>query len=158
MDPDHRMLNLPIRLPALLLLALSVAGLTGCSVASNATRALPLVPDAPAATAQSSDEGVLAALNGGIIGPVAGNRFSDRDRRRALEAEYRALETAPVGQSVAWSNDRTGFSGEVAAAQAYQVGSQNCRQYTHRVNAGGQQIEARGTACRDENGAWTPLT
>lgn len=157
MEPDHRMPNLLIRLPAILLLALSAASLAGCSAASNATRALPLVPDRPAA-APTGEDGVLAALNGGIIGPAAGNRLSDRDRRRALEAEYRALETAPVGQSVAWSNDRTGFSGEVAAAQAYQVGSQNCRQYTHRVNAGGQQIEARGTACRDENGAWTPLT
>ncbi len=149
--------NLPIRLPALLLLAMSAASLAGCGVASNATRALPLVPDRPA-QAPAGDDGVLAALNGGIIGPVAGDRFSERDRRRALEAEYRALETAPVGQSVAWSNDRSGFSGEVSAAQAYQVGSQNCRQYTHRVNAGGQQIEARGTACRAENGAWTPLT
>lgn len=151
--------NLPIRLPGALLLALSAASLAGCSAASNATRALPLVPDRPsAAQSQPDEDGVLAALKGGIIGPVAGDRLAGRDRRRALEAEYRALETAPVGQSISWSNERSGFSGEVAAAQAYQVGSQNCRQYTHRVNAGGQQIEARGTACRDENGAWTPLT
>ena len=49
-------------------------------------------------------------------------------------------------------------SGEVVAAQPYQVGSQNCRQYTHTVRIDGTPQSARGTACRNEDGSWTPLT
>jgi surface antigen len=101
---------------------------------------------------------VLAALNGGIIGPVIGEQLSRQDRQKALEAEYRALETAPVGRTISWSGERSGLAGEVTAAQAYQVGSQNCRQYTHTVRSSGQPVVARGTACRGADGSWTPLT
>lgn len=138
-----------------LMAALTVA-LAGCTTASTSTRALSLLPggdDAPPA-----ETGVLAALNGGIIGPVVGDQLTRDDRRRALQAEYQALETVPVGRSISWSGERSGLTGEVKAAQAYQVGSQNCRQYTHTVRGGTQPIVARGTACRDSAGAWTPLT
>ena len=78
--------------------------------------------------------------------------MSDSDKQRALEAEYRALEAAPGGQPVVWSG-RT-MSGQVVAAAPYQVGSQNCRQYTHTVTVDGKQTVARGSACRNDNGTW----
>ncbi|RVL10855.1 hypothetical protein CN147_33640, partial [Sinorhizobium meliloti] len=71
-------------------------------------------------------------------------------------AEYRALEAAPCGQPVAWQG--RGVSGSVVAAAPYQVGSQNCRQYSHTVTVKSQQTTARGAACRNSDGSWTPLT
>ena len=59
-------------------------------------------------------------------------------------------------QGVTWQG--SGESGEVVAAQPYRVGSQNCRQYKHTVTAGGTTQTARGTACRNADGSWTPLS
>jgi surface antigen len=97
----------------------------------------------------------ISALQGGIVGRAA-VEIGNNDRQRALEAEYRALEAAAVGQPVNWSGREA--KGEVVAAAPYQVGSQNCRQYSHTVTAGGREVKARGAACRNSDGTWTPLT
>jgi surface antigen len=101
---------------------------------------------------------ILAAMGNGLIGGSAGAGMDDRDRRSALEAEYKALEYTQSGQPVSWKSERSGFSGQVVAAQPYRVGSQDCRQYTHTVYTSGQTRTARGTACRNTDGSWTPLT
>ncbi len=97
---------------------------------------------------------ILAALNGGIVGNTEAD-LSDNDTKRALEAEYRTLEAAPAGQPVVWRGDDA--NGEVLAAAPYQVGTQNCRQYTHRIIASGKQLQARGSACRNDDGSWSLL-
>ncbi len=97
----------------------------------------------------------IGALEGGIVAR-SGVTLSASDRERALEAEYRALEAAPGGQPVAWSGQNV--SGQVVAAAPYQVGAQNCRQYMHKLTVGGAEKQARGAACRNSNGTWTPLT
>lgn len=97
---------------------------------------------------------ILTALNGGIVGNTQAE-LSDNDTKRALEAEYRTLEAAPAGQPVVWRGDDA--NGEVMAAAPYQVGTQNCRQYTHRIIASGKQMQARGSACRNDDGSWSLL-
>ncbi len=101
---------------------------------------------------------IMDAMNGGLIGGDIGDGLSGRERRIALEAEYRALEYTPGGQSVPWRAERSDHSGEVIPAQPYKVGSQDCRQYVHRVVVDGSERQARGTACRNPDGSWTPLT
>jgi surface antigen len=100
---------------------------------------------------------IIAAMNGGLVGGTVGTGLSEREKRNALEAEYRALEYTASGQKVAWQGE-PGHSGEVVAAQPYRVGSQDCRQYTQTVVIGGATSTARGTACRNADGSWTPLT
>lgn len=99
----------------------------------------------------------IQALNGGLVTRIAGVKLSSGDRARALEAEYKALEGAPSGQTVVWAG--SGIRGEVMAAVPYQVGSQNCRQYSQSVTVGSatEPQVARGAACRNRNGSWTPL-
>lgn len=98
----------------------------------------------------------IAALQGGLVGRIPGAALSKADTQRALEAEYRALEAAPGGQPVTWQGK--GMTGSVVAAAPYQVGSQNCRQYSHTVAAGGRETASRGAACRNADGSWTPLS
>jgi surface antigen len=100
---------------------------------------------------------IIAAMNGGLVGGTVGTGLSAREKRSALEAEYKALEYTASGQKVPWRGN-AGHSGEVAAAQPYRVGSQDCRQYTQTVVIGGVSSTARGTACRNVDGSWTPLT
>ncbi|WP_438753646.1 hypothetical protein [Pararhizobium sp. O133] len=124
--------------------------LSGCGTTSaNGAKAGTL-------TTSNMSASYIAALGGGIIGRETGLSISKGDRQRALEAEYRALEAARGGQPVVWQG--SGISGSVVAAAPYQVGSQNCRQYSHTVTVKGQDSVARGAACRNANGTWTPLT
>lgn len=110
-------------------------------------------PDKPEAAAF-----YIQALKGGLIGRISDVKISKSDRVRALEAEYKALESSPGGQKVVWDGSG-GMHGEVVAAVPYQVGSQNCRQYIHAISiSGGAPHTARGAACRNANGSWTPLT
>ncbi|MGO7450301.1 hypothetical protein ACC668_37525, partial [Rhizobium ruizarguesonis] len=80
-------------------------------------------------------------LQGGIVGR-SGVSLTDSDKQRALEAEYRALEGAAVGQPVLWTGKDV--TGKVVAAAPYQVGSQNFRQYTHTLAV----VVAAGSAPR----------
>jgi len=102
----------------------------------------------------SASAAFITALQGGIVGR-SGVTLSDSDKQRALEAEYRALEGAAVGQPVLWSGK--GVNGKVVAAAPYQVGSQNCRQYTHTLTVDGKDTVTRGAACRNDDGGWSPL-
>jgi surface antigen len=101
---------------------------------------------------------IISAMGGGLVGGSIGNGLSDGEKRSALEAEYKALEYTTSGQKVTWKGDQASRYGEVVPAQPYRVGSQDCRQYTQTVFAGGAGVTARGTACRNADGSWTPLT
>ncbi|WP_149739842.1 hypothetical protein [Rhizobium sp. RU20A] len=133
--------------------AFACMALAACTTTARAPLTAALGGSSAAATTGSQT--YLAALQGGIIGRLPSADLGRADRQRALEAEYRALEAAPGGQPVAWKG--SAISGEVVAAAPYQVGSQNCRQYSHTIVAGSQTQTARGVACRNPNGSWTPL-
>ncbi|WP_190235448.1 hypothetical protein [Allorhizobium terrae] len=96
----------------------------------------------------------IRALQGGVVSH-SGADLSNGQKQRALEAEYKALETSPSGQKVTWRDDDA--AGEVVAAAPYQVGNQNCRQYKHTVTMDGKSYQGRGAACRNDDGTWTPL-
>lgn len=98
----------------------------------------------------------ITALQGGLVSRNTAGQLSKADMQRALEAEYRALEAAPGGQPVVWQGK--GVTGSVVAAAPYQVGSQNCRQYSHTLTVDGRDSATRGAACRNADGAWTPLS
>ena len=97
-------------------------------------------------------------MGDGLLGGTVGSALDEGDRRTALQAEYRALEYTPAGDAVEWRGAGSNISGAVTAAQPYRVGSQDCRQYSHTISLDGQKQTVRGTACRNKDGSWTPLT
>ncbi|ASY62111.1 Outer membrane lipoprotein-related protein [Sinorhizobium sojae CCBAU 05684] len=133
----------------------SAVALAGCATSSG-SRGTAAAALGSTTTGGASSSTYIEALQGGVIARLSGVDLSKSDRQRALEAEYRALEAAPGGQPVLWEGQ--GVSGSVVAAAPYQVGSQNCRQYSHTVTITGQSTTARGAACRNSDGSWTPLT
>lgn len=96
----------------------------------------------------------VGAVAGGLIGMEVGRALDARDRRLAMEAEYRALENAQAGRPVSWRNETSGHYGEVVVGPGYQVNALDCRDYTHTVYIDGQPQVARGTACREADGTW----
>ena len=133
-------------LPAAALLG--AAALSGCVTSGGS----PLAGAASAPVARSSGAGIEAP-------GIAGERIAalaEDDRRRALAAEFQALEFQPVGDAVEWRGK--GGSGSVSALAPFQVGSLNCRQLVHKLTIAGENVTATGSACREPNGTWTPLT
>ncbi|MDP2121751.1 MAG: hypothetical protein Q8K28_17785 [Hoeflea sp.] len=102
-------------------------------------------------------DALLVSLNGGLLPPETIRSLGTPDQMRALAAEYEALEKAPLGQRVAWRSPTGNASGEVFAGTPYQVGQQNCRQYTHAATIRGAAVTRQGAACRNGDGSWTPL-
>jgi surface antigen len=137
----------------------AVLAISGC--ATLGTSPDVTVTPQPAATPPNNGKvaaTIISAMAGGLVGGSIGSGLSEAEKRSALEAEYKALEYTASGQRVTWKSNSSSHYGEVVAAQPYRVGSQDCRQYTHTVFTGTAGVTARGTACRNANGSWTPLT
>jgi surface antigen len=95
-----------------------------------------------------------AVIGGALLGAFAGNALDQRDKRLAAEAQQRALENAPTGRPIAWTNPDTGHSGTVMPTRTYQSAGGYCREFQNNVTIGGKDEKAYGTACRQPDGSW----
>jgi surface antigen len=100
--------------------------------------------------------GVAGAAIGGLIGNRIGAAMDEEDKRRAYAAEMEALDRGRSGAPVAWRNPDSGHYGSIVPGPAYQMAGRPCRQYTHTIYINGVPQTARGTACRNPDGTWTP--
>jgi surface antigen len=97
---------------------------------------------------------VAAAAGGALIGAFLGGKIGKyMDRQDQLEMQ-RALETAPVGRSVAWKNPDTGNSYTVKPTRTYYANQQPCREYVTNAMIGGKSQQIYGKACRQADGSW----
>lgn len=97
---------------------------------------------------------VAAAAGGALLGAyLGGNIGRTMDRLDRLEMQ-KALETAPTGRAVVWSNPDTGNQYTVRPTRTYYNNSQPCREYTTRALIGGKSQEIYGKACRQADGSW----
>ena len=101
---------------------------------------------------------IAGALIGGFIGSAVGASLDEQDRQRAAQAQYQALEYGQSGQQVNWQNPDGHAYGYATPGPVYQVNNYNCRDYTHTIYINGQAEIARGTACRNADGTWTPIS
>lgn len=101
---------------------------------------------------------VAGALIGGLVGGAIGNALDEEDRRRAYDAEMRALEYGGPGTPVRW-NGEGGNYGIIQPGPVYARGSyQKCRDYSHTIYVRGRPEVARGVACRNPDGTWTQIS
>lgn len=100
----------------------------------------------------------IGAVLGGLIGHEIGTALDERDRERALAAEYQALEYGRSGAKVGWNNPDTGHYGEVVPGPAYESAGSQCRSYTHTIYIDGRPQTASGTACRRPDGTWQTVS
>jgi len=104
----------------------------------------------------ASERTIYQAMGRGLMGDFF-DPMAVPDRRRALAAEYRALEYGKAGEIISWQGTNTRLSGEVVAGQPYRVGSQDCRQYRHNFSLDRVIHNLSGSACRNKDGSWSPL-
>lgn len=97
---------------------------------------------------------VAAAAGGALLGAYLGGQIGrTMDRLDRMEMQ-RALETAPVGKAVVWSNPDNGNRYSVRPIRTYYVQRQPCREYTTHAIIGGRSQQIYGKACRQADGAW----
>jgi len=101
---------------------------------------------------------LIGAGVGGLIGNRIGASLDEDDRQRAYAAEVEALERGPAGAPVGWRNPSNGRYGSVVPGPAYVNNGRNCRAFTETIYIDGQPQTARGTACRNPDGSWTPIS
>jgi len=74
-------------------------------------------------------------------------------QERSLEAAQVQATTAPIGQTIAWSNN--GATGSVIATrEGTSSTGRYCREFQQTVTIGGMSQQAYGTACQQPDGAW----
>ncbi|HVV93421.1 MAG TPA: hypothetical protein VHD15_08385 [Hyphomicrobiales bacterium] len=99
-----------------------------------------------------------------MVASVAGEPDDFLDRRvakplnaaarlTAAAAQLRALETAPAGTPVTWSEGH--FFGTVTAGPAVAIaGNDRCRAFDHTIYLDSRPRSVPGTACRKPDGTW----
>ena len=92
----------------------------------------------------------IGALLGGYLGGTIGKNMDELDRYRSNQA----LETAPTGTAVAWSNPDSGINYQVTPTRTYESASGPCRDYTTEAVIDGRAEVVHGTACRQADGSW----
>ena len=94
-------------------------------------------------------------LIGALVGSEIGRGLDEVDKQKA-ERAYTQATTAPVGQTIAWSNPNTGNYGSVTPTRegTKQGSGEYCREFQQSVVIGGNQEEAYGIACRKPDGQW----
>lgn len=97
---------------------------------------------------------VIATAGGALLGAYLGGQIGKTmDRLDRIEMQ-RALETAPIGKAVVWSNPDNGNRYSVRPIRTYYVQRQPCREYTTHAIIGGRSQQIYGKACRQADGAW----
>lgn len=100
--------------------------------------------------------GVLA---GGLIGNKIGKSLTCQEQQYHQETAQDALEYRPTGTSSSWTNPDTGHSGYVTPTKTYTVSDGTpCREFTQTIYVDGEYEEIQGTACRQNDGTWKPVS
>lgn len=97
---------------------------------------------------------VAAAAGGALLGAYLGGHIGQYMDRQDKMQMQRALETAPTGQVVVWTNPDNGYRYTVVPTRTYYVAEQPCREYTTNVIIDGKKQHVYGKACRQQDGSW----
>jgi len=101
--------------------------------------------------------GVAGAALGGLIGNRIGAAMDDEDKQRAYYAQMQALESGAAGAPTAWANPDSGRRGTIVPGPQYDRRGMQCRDFTHTIYIDGRPQIARGAACRNPDGSWSPV-
>jgi surface antigen len=100
---------------------------------------------------------VAGAAVGGVLGNAIGASLDARDRQRAYAAQMQAIEYGEPGAPVGWRSPDSSRYGTIVPGPSYQSNGLTCREFTHTIYVDGRPQTARGTACRNPDGSWTPV-
>jgi surface antigen len=94
------------------------------------------------------------AVAGGFIGDHLYKKHADSEYEK--DAAQRALNDAPSGQTVTWSDPRTHESGYFRPVKTHRSSDGRlCRDFERGLTVGGKEVDRTiGTACKQPDGQW----
>jgi surface antigen len=100
----------------------------------------------------------IGALVGALLGNAIGHKMDEEDIRSANRA-FATATRAPVGQTIYWSNSRTGNWGYYRPIRDghRRFDGLYCREFTTTATINGRTERVGGTACRHPNGTWEAM-
>lgn len=101
---------------------------------------------------------VLAAAGGALAGAYLGGQIGKSMDKVDRMQMQRALETAPTGRAVVWSNPDNGNRYTVQPVRTYYSEQQPCREYITKAIIGGKTEQIHGRACRQADGSWRVMS
>jgi surface antigen len=101
---------------------------------------------------------IAGAAVGGILGGAVGASLDEQDKQRAYAAQMQAVQYGDPGAPVSWHGADSGRYGTIVPGPAYQSNGTTCREYSHTIYIDRKPQTARGTACRNPDGSWTPVS
>lgn len=100
--------------------------------------------------------GVLA---GGFLGNKVAKSMTCKDQAYHYDTTQNALENQQTGQASTWTNPDTGHSGKVTPTKTYTAADGTpCREFSQTIYVDGKYEEVEGTACRQADGTWKPVS
>jgi len=79
----------------------------------------------------------------------------DADAALIDESAQDSMEFNKTFETTEWVNPDTGNRGTITPTETYETdGGRYCREFHQTVTIGGEEVEAYGTACRNEDGSW----
>ena len=106
----------------------------------------------------------IATVGGVLLGGFLGNRVGNALDKGSIAYNQQqtqvALNNNQPGQALPWkSPSNPQVSGTIVPQQVYvNPQGQYCREYTQNILIGGQNQQSVGTACRNPDGSWTPVS
>lgn len=101
---------------------------------------------------------VMAAAGGALLGAYLGGQIGkSMDKVDRMEMQ-RALETAPTGRAMGWTNPDNGNRYTVKPTRTYYQAQQPCREYITKALIGGKPEQIYGKACRQADGSWRVIS
>lgn len=96
----------------------------------------------------------VGTIAGGLIGNSIGGSLDKADKAHVQKAQWDAT-SAPIGETITWSNPETGNKGRVTPTREgrHRSGAY-CREYQTEVIVGGESQVGYGTACQMPDGDW----
>ena len=98
---------------------------------------------------------IVAIVGGTLAGFLLGGEIGRTMDRADQLCVDQALEFAPDGQKIVWTEPATSGRYEMVPRQTFEArDGRYCREYTAISRVGGRTAETYGTACRQPDGSW----
>jgi hypothetical protein len=87
-----------------------------------------------------------------VVAPVYDSDVWPESARAYRQQAYEQAMSAPIGQSIAWSDG--GVSGSVTSVRDGHSGDRYCREFLQKILIDGRYHQAYGAACETPDGGW----
>ena len=120
--------------------------LAGCASKPSAVEQAMMSPSAQAAPGGKAP--VIPSI-------AAASELDEADQTTMIQHFNRAMESAPTGQAVTWTNPSSGTSVQLSATRTFQQSDGTyCREFSQSIKSKGEPSTTKGVACRQSDGSW----